>query len=98
MGDWTCLHSACRYGHRDIVGDLIVKYKCDKEKVKKVYNVILKLCVLTNTVVYTHIGYEWVLCVSLGTNSTHVYNEFLFFWPQFIFKEYICSGLTSLAD
>ena len=34
--DWTCLHTACCYGHRDIVGDLIVKYKCDKEKVNKV--------------------------------------------------------------
>ena len=53
IGDWTCLHLACRYGHRDIVGDLIVKYKCDKEKVKKVYNVIVELCILLN-IIDTH--------------------------------------------
>ena len=61
MGDWTCLHSACRYGRRDIVGDLIVKYKCDKEKVRKVCDVIVKLCTLINTVLYTHFGDVLVL-------------------------------------
>ena len=46
IGGWTCLHLACRYGYHDIARDLIVKYKCDKEKVKKVYNVIVELCIL----------------------------------------------------
>ena len=80
MGDWTCLHSACRYGHRDIVGDLIVKYKCDKEKVQKVYNVIVKLCTLINTVLYTHFG-DVLVCTYM---HTLVMNGYCVLWEQTI--------------
>ena len=59
-GDWTCLHLACRYGHRDIVGELIVKYKCDKEKVKKVYNVIVELCILN--IMHTLVMNRYCVC------------------------------------
>ena len=40
-GDWTLLHSVCRYGHRDFIEDLIVKFGCDAEQTKEVRLVIL---------------------------------------------------------